>query len=789
MIKRVSFILIMVFCLFATLTNPSMSQDTLGSRKSWRVLDSLFVDFIDKDTGDTLQFVVPVKFNKAAIFDTTFTNYAQRDSTDTLVYLGTFDVEWVRGTYLAGLNLDKRLNLEANAFIFTSIDSPNVHLAIGEDATAGEGAIIKVQEVVDKSINTISGIEIDISNDGDGISTTLYGVWSKALHTSGTTAKAVGVYGYVSKFTGTLTTGTGVEAYSAGADSNIGIKATATGVGYAGYFAGNVWIPDSVLYIGSDRVDVIDSLRYMIRDTAFVITNSLGDTLDATQNINGNWTFSTADSTVFGKITADTFFVADSFKVGHTITINGSDIFINGVNILSMVSDTGDVVKNVISDTLADYIADEFSLDSLVLYLPMDYNTNDYSGGKNDPDSAVGVTLRTQPDSFMVGRAAYSFDGNDYINIDEALTDLSGTIVGTWSAWLRMDDATPANPACVVGFGDYDAQERVEILVKTDGKVEAELYDSGVIGWWVETDAQVVFDDVWIHIALVHNGTEPVLYIDGSKVAQTFQNDDFKNKWFPELAGLDNGKIGCLNNDTSPNGNFVTGLIDELFIYKRALTSSEIWNYYYNSDIFNLQIAGHGLYINTTDSSLNYNSGRGVTNIAGGTKNVYLSVFSGYPDSMNYNFVQWRNKVTISPQVWKSPSKDTIYNVIYAITDSTNPQSYNYWIPWHIPDDFYSWDTDSAFTVRTAHDTATTDVYAFSNSNVTTDSIKILNIATSTTGWNWKYSNAAGATLVAAGTDRLNWNPGNLALFRFQLALKNGHSIRFSDVRLRYNKK
>jgi len=70
------------------------------------------------------------------------------------------------------------------------------------------------------------------------------------------------------------------------------------------------------------------------------IIHTIGSIRGSDLAILGNWDFSAADSTIFSKLTADTIFVADSFKVGHTVTINGNAIFIDGTNILSMVSDS-----------------------------------------------------------------------------------------------------------------------------------------------------------------------------------------------------------------------------------------------------------------------------------------------------------------------------------------------------------------------------------------------------------------------------------------------------------------
>ena len=54
----------------------------------------------------------------------------------------------------------------------------------------------------------------------------------------------------------------------------------------------------------------------------------------------------------------------------------------------------------------------------------------------------------------------------------------------------------------------------------------------------------VFADNTWTHVAITQDGTEPVLYVDGVAVAQTFGVTTDKTVWFNDLIGLDNGRIG-----------------------------------------------------------------------------------------------------------------------------------------------------------------------------------------------------------------------------------------------------
>jgi hypothetical protein len=175
--------------------------------------------------------------------------------------------------------------------------------------------------------------------------------------------------------------------------------------------------------------------------------------------------------------------------------------------------------------------------------------------------------------------AAYILDGvNDYVNIDAVLTPIDSTTVGTLSAWVKPVDATPAVTNTIFSFSDTDQNTGIYIFLTSAFRFRIVIVLSGVSQVAVETDSNPFSDGVWTHLGIVINGVDaPVLYADGIAVPQTTSistgNDGV---WFNGLAGIDNGRLGCLNNASLGNRLFLDGSIDEVGIFNETLTSSQL---------------------------------------------------------------------------------------------------------------------------------------------------------------------------------------------------------------------
>lgn len=87
----------------------------------------------------------------------------------------------------------------------------------------------------------------------------------------------------------------------------------------------------------------------------------------------------------------------------------------------------------------------------------------------------------------------------------------------------------------------------------------------------------VVSDGVWHHVVCVYDGSYMKVYVDG--------REDTSEAWtyapvYPLTSFV---RIGCGTNDGVTNSNYLTGQLDDLGIWHRALTADEIYGLYINT--------------------------------------------------------------------------------------------------------------------------------------------------------------------------------------------------------------
>lgn len=168
----------------------------------------------------------------------------------------------------------------------------------------------------------------------------------------------------------------------------------------------------------------------------------------------------------------------------------------------------------------------------------------DWSGnGKNG--TVTGATLTT---AGKFGRA-YSFDGNDYVSVPQLL---SGNGVFTAEAWVRPGDITTAwKTVFAEGCNGFDLNINSATIYFGRNCGAGNGFYSG----------PTVSANVWYHLAIVFDGTNLNLYKDGVK----YTGGPSVYSHAPLYIGSYNGL-----------SEMFIGLIDEIRIYNRVLTESEI---------------------------------------------------------------------------------------------------------------------------------------------------------------------------------------------------------------------
>ena len=152
------------------------------------------------------------------------------------------------------------------------------------------------------------------------------------------------------------------------------------------------------------------------------------------------------------------------------------------------------------------------------------------------------------------------FDGiNDYIEIaDDPLLDLEKEL--TVTAWVNIDSLPSSG---------------LKTIISKDENYEFHVNSSGEIFWWwsthsFSTTGFSITPGTWYHIAVTYRSGEQFIYVNGVERASRTHTGNL-------ILNNDAFQIG---QDQGYSGRYFNGLIDEVKIYQRALTPSEIVSVY-----------------------------------------------------------------------------------------------------------------------------------------------------------------------------------------------------------------
>ncbi len=218
--------------------------------------------------------------------------------------------------------------------------------------------------------------------------------------------------------------------------------------------------------------------------------------------------------------------------------------------------------------------------DGLVAYYPFNGDAKDESGNEND-GTVNGATLIE--DRFGNKESAYSFDGNDdcILANDSTTLDIQNNI--SLIAWIKTRGTHKTNSGMIVAK-HYTHWARAYALY--DQKVySSQKYPDGIILSYVDihnndhvTITDRTDDNNWHLIVGTYNKSTGIseLYVDGIlKNSKNFGKINLMQTSIP-------ASIGCYlsSNSGTSKREFFNGLIDDVRIYNRALSESEIQQLY-----------------------------------------------------------------------------------------------------------------------------------------------------------------------------------------------------------------
>jgi hypothetical protein len=158
---------------------------------------------------------------------------------------------------------------------------------------------------------------------------------------------------------------------------------------------------------------------------------------------------------------------------------------------------------------------------------------------------------------------ALEFDGDgDYVDIgDDPIFNITGQI--TVACWIKVEQFTISWQAI---FTMGDDSWRLQRQTTTDNLCWACTGVTGTPGdWWLYGDANVN-DGEWHHAAGVYDGSKYYLYVDGELDASKDTSGTMSISSYPVFIGA----------NAQQSGREFQGLIDDVRVYKRALSDVEI---------------------------------------------------------------------------------------------------------------------------------------------------------------------------------------------------------------------
>jgi hypothetical protein len=223
----------------------------------------------------------------------------------------------------------------------------------------------------------------------------------------------------------------------------------------------------------------------------------------------------------------------------------------------------------------------------LVGWWPFNGNANDESGNGND-GVAFGATLSN--DRFGLPNKSYDFSGSNWISIDHnSLLNFNSTF--TISAWCKANSIypVPGYPATILSKHTWGSPSGYvfsiggttpnDVPTPNEGRINFQASPNYNFTTSPQSNASIVSSGQWYNLVITYSGTSGLLkyFINGELVDSISINFD---------ANINSNSlvIGALSYDGFNGGtHFFNGKIDDIGIWNRILTQTEIYTMFNTS--------------------------------------------------------------------------------------------------------------------------------------------------------------------------------------------------------------
>lgn len=202
-----------------------------------------------------------------------------------------------------------------------------------------------------------------------------------------------------------------------------------------------------------------------------------------------------------------------------------------------------------------------------VSYWRMEGNSNDTWGSNNGTDTSI--TYSSGNGKFGQGAG---FNGSSSLISIANATNLRITGALTLHAWINPNDATPSKNMVIFAKGDQNSAAGLDYTFTCNQRKIRAIVSTGSATNDLTGNA-VLTNNAWSMIDVVYiPSTSFTIYVNGSQDIQTTTGIISAIQSTTHSAAI--GRDGDVSQD------FFTGNIDDLAIFNRALTATEISNLY-----------------------------------------------------------------------------------------------------------------------------------------------------------------------------------------------------------------
>ncbi|MDD2657323.1 MAG: LamG domain-containing protein [Candidatus Pacebacteria bacterium] len=182
----------------------------------------------------------------------------------------------------------------------------------------------------------------------------------------------------------------------------------------------------------------------------------------------------------------------------------------------------------------------------------------DRSGAGNN-GSLISMSTTSSPVIGKIGQAL-KFNGSSYV-ISTGSSSLNFSGAGSLGAFVKVS-AYPAGYSSIYNSNSGNSNPRFELAINSSGRVF--YYNSGFNYF-----TYVVPLNTWVHLSLVVSGVSATLYVNG-----------VANETITAGASFGTGSNSPIIGSTITTAEFFNGSLDDVRIYNRALSATEVKSLY-----------------------------------------------------------------------------------------------------------------------------------------------------------------------------------------------------------------